>query len=63
MKNILIDNENEVKYVVIVGGVEVSPRYTTQQAADAAIEHLSEAQQNIAEVVTVTSNGDQLLLG
>ena len=53
---------NEVKYVVKVNGAEVSPRYTTPQAADNALQMLSEEHQAIAEIVPVTSNGQQMLL-
>lgn len=53
---------NEVKYVVKVNGAEVSPRYNTPQAADNALQMLSEEHQAIAEIVPVTSNGQQMLL-
>jgi len=63
MKTVLNDDQNTVKYVVRVNGAEVSPRYTTPQAADAALQLLSEEHRAIAEVVPVTSNGNELLLG
>jgi len=57
------ENNTELKYVVLVNGVEVSARYTTPQAAEATLEHLSEAHRSIAEIVSVTDDGNQLLLG
>jgi hypothetical protein len=59
----IIREDQEVRYVVRVNGAEVSPRYTTPQAADAAIQLLSEAHQSIAEVVPITMSGQQVLLG
>lgn len=61
--NQMLHEVDEVKYVVKVHGKEVSPRYTTPQAADAALQMLSEAHRSIAEIVPVTDNGNQLLLG
>jgi len=64
MENILTNaDENQLRYVVMVSGQEVSPRYATPQAAESMIQHLSEAHQSIAEVVPVTDTGNQLLLG
>lgn len=64
MENILTNaDENQLRYVVMVSGQEVSPRYSTPHAAEAMIQHLSEAHQSIAEVVPVTDTGNQLLLG
>ena len=61
--NMINDTVDTVRYVVMVNGKEVSPRYTTPEAADAAIQHLNEAHQSIAEVVAITENGNRLLLG
>ncbi len=62
MKPLISEVTDEVRYVVKVNGAEVSPRYTTQQAADAALQLLSEAHQSIAEIIAVTKTGQQLLL-
>ena len=61
--NQMLHEVDEVKYVVKVNGKEVSPRYTTPQAADTALQMLSEEHRAIAEVVPVTDSGNQLLLG
>lgn len=63
MENILIDDENTLRYVVMVNGVEVSPRYQTPQLAEMQLINLAENQQAIAEVVPVTEGGAKLLLG
>ena len=62
--NNLIDNEgNTVYYVVKVNGAAVSPRFSSHQLAEMQITHLEEAHQLIAEVVPVTADGKDLLLG
>lgn len=63
MSDMLTDSDNQIMYVVKVNGQEVSPRYTSPQSAEAMIQHLSEAHRAIAEVVPVTVDGNQLLLG
>lgn len=64
MNNVLTNEDNtELRYVVMVNGQEVSARYTTPQAAEGMLEHLSEAHRSIAEIVPVTGDGNQLLLG
>lgn len=61
-QNILTDN-NQTFYAVMVNGKLVSPRYATSALAEDKIKHLSEEHQVIAEVVPVTNNGQQILLG
>lgn len=63
MTNLLNDNENELRYVVMVHGQPYGPKYPSPEAATAAIAMLSEAHQSIAEIVPVTESGNQLLLG
>ena len=63
MENILIDDENTLRYVVMVNGVEVSPRFQTPQLAEMQLINLTEDQKAIAEVVPVTEGGAKLLLG
>lgn len=66
METLLTNNDNnsaELRYVVMVNGQEVSARYSTKIAAEGTIEHLSPELQALAEVVTVTTDGNQLLLG
>ncbi len=61
-ENILTDSEQQL-YAVSVNGKIVSPSYVTAQAAQDQIKLLGEAHQSIAEVVPVTSDGLQVLLG
>ena len=61
-ENILTDSEQAL-YAVSVNGQIVSPNYMTPQAAQDQIKLLSEAHQSIAEVVPVTADGQQVLLG
>lgn len=63
MENILTDDENSLRYVVKVNGVEVSPHFQTPQLAEMQMMQLNEDQRAIAEVVPVTTSGDTLLLG
>ena len=63
MTNITASNENDLRYTVMVHGQPVGPKYPTPEAANAAVLLLSEAHQSIAEVVPVTADGGQLLLG
>jgi len=63
MNNIITDDMDVVYYVVKVNGNIVSPRYSEMLPAQMAIQQLSEAHQSIAEVVPVTVDGKQVLLG
>lgn len=62
-KDMITDNTTQTFYAVMVNGAIVSPRYATPALAEDMIKLLSEAHQSIAEVVPVTSNGQQILLG
>lgn len=53
----------EVKYVVKVNGTIVSPMYATPHLAEDAIKLLKDEHQSIAEVVSVTGSGQEILLG
>lgn len=61
-KNMIADAE-QTFYAVMVNGAIVSPRYASPGLAEDMIKLLGEAQQSIAEVVPVTSDGKQILLG
>ena len=63
MNNEIIENGDVIYYVVKVNGNEVSPRYASALLAEAQIEKLSQAHRAVAEVVTVTAEGKDLLLG
>ncbi len=61
--NQMLHEVDEVKYVVRVHGSVVSIQFGSQAVAEQHIANLPVDQQVIAEVVAVTSNGQQLLLG
>lgn len=63
MDNMITDSNETLYYVVLVHGQEVSPRYNSPMLAEQQIQHLSPEHQSIAEVVPVTEDGRQLLLG
>lgn len=59
----MINEVEQQKYVIKVNGQVVSIPFASPQLAEAAIANLSEAHQSIAEVVAVTSGGQEVLLG
>jgi len=59
----LLHEVDEVKYVVKVNGVAVSIPFTSHFLAEQHISTLPMDQQPLAEVVPVTADGQQLLLG
>jgi len=63
VNNIITDDMNVVHYVVKVNGVEVSTRFGERMMAEMAKSNLPEEQKMIAEVVPVTTDGKQVLLG
>ncbi len=63
MNNEILENGDVVYYAVMVNGKPVGPKHTSPALAEAAIAQLDEAHQLIAEVVPVTADGNQLLLG
>lgn len=54
---------NETKYVVKVNGVQLCTPMSTQALAENFISQLSDDQKPLAEVVPVTTNGQEILLG
>lgn len=54
---------NETKFAVKVNGTIVSPPYNSLRLAEDQIKVLSPPHQAIAEIVNVTSDGKEVLLG
>lgn len=63
MNNMITDDVNVVYYVVKVNGVEISTRFNERMMAEMAKNGLPEEQKMLAEVVPVTAEGKQVLLG
>jgi len=63
MNNMITDDIDVVYYVVKVNGVPVSTTFTERMMAEMAKNNLPEEQKMIAEVVPVTTEGKQVLLG
>ena len=59
----MINEAGQEKYVIKVNGQIVSIPFPSAQLAEAAIANLAEAHQAIAEVVPVTADGREVLLG
>lgn len=59
----MLHEVDEVKYVVRVNGVNVSIPFTSRMLAEQHIGNLPVDQQALAEVVPITTNGQQVLLG
>jgi len=63
MDNMITDDVDTVFYVVKVNGVAVSAPFNERMLAEMAKSNLPEEQMMLAEVVPVTADGNQLLLG
>lgn len=61
--NNLINETEQVRYVIMVNGQTVSIPFTSKMLAEQHIGNLPQDQQSIARVVTITENGQQILLG
>lgn len=61
--NKMIEETEQLRFVIMVAGKTVSIPFITEQAAVQHIANLPQDQQTIAEVVPVTSDNKQLLLG
>jgi hypothetical protein len=59
----LINEMDQLKYVIKVNGTTVSIPFATKMLAEQFIASLPKEQQPIAEVVPVTNEGKELLLG
>lgn len=62
MKRLITDNEQLVKYQVLVNGAVMAER-ESQQLAETFVTQLTTEQQNNATIITVTSGGKQVLFG
>jgi len=63
MNNMITDDINAVKYVVRVNGVDISAKFNDRTMAEMALNSLPDEQRFLAEVMSVTADGKQLLLG
>jgi len=63
MEQILNDEVSTVEYILKVNGVPVSGKFTDRTACEMAKLSLPEEQRMLAEVVTVTTDGKQVLFG
>ena len=54
---------NEIMYVVKVNGKEVSPKVASAALAEHYISNLDLSQKPLAEIVQVTTDGKNMLLG
>lgn len=61
MDNMILDSMNEVYYVIKVNGVEISTKFTDKLVAEMARNNLPEEQRLLAEVISVTTDGKQVL--
>ena len=59
----LINEQEQVKYVIVVNGKRVSVPFATRMLAEQHLGNLPPDQQTLAEIVTVTEDGRQVLLG
>ena len=62
MKQFLTDNDDNIKYQVVVNGSVLAER-SSKHLAESFISQLTTEQQNIANIVPITSDGKQILLG
>ena len=59
----MIENQDKLRYVIMINGNRISVPFLTEQAAVQHLAHLPQDQQTIAEVVPITPDDKQLLLG
>lgn len=63
MNNQILTDQQVVYYVVRLNGQEISPRVETRAIAEMSLNQLPPETRALAEVVPVTADGRQLLLG
>lgn len=63
MNNLVLNGGDVVYYVVCVNGQEMSQRVESKMLAEMEKQKLDESLRSIAEVVPVTADGKQILLG
>ena len=59
----ITDGGDVVYYAIKINGQVVGPKHRSVFMAEQAIQQLSETHRSIAEVVPVTTDGKELLLG
>ena len=57
------ENNNQVFYAVKVNGLITSKAFPDRNMASVQIQNLSESQQFMAQIVPVTSTGQEMLFG
>lgn len=62
-QNPMLSEVDETKFVVKVNGRVVSDTFASRMLAEQAVANLPKDQQPIAEIVPVTSGGQEILLG
>jgi len=63
MQNQILNDNTVIYYVVRLQGRDITPKVESRAIAEAELSRLPEETRALAEVVPVTSSGDQLLLG
>lgn len=63
MSNLLMNETDQIKYVIKVHGQVVSIPFNTRHQAEMFIGNLPKDQQPLAEVTQVTTEGKELLFG
>ena len=63
MQNIITDSGDVIYYVIRVNGAAVSDRFENSMLAEMEKQNLPEEMKRIAEIIPVTSDGKQMLLG
>jgi len=58
-----VPQSGSTKYVVKINGQVLSPTYPSRQLAESFVFQLSSDKQAIAEIVSVTGDGKQILFG
>ncbi len=61
--NTLINETTTTRYAIKVNGVIVSVPFISKSQAENALMQLSESQQPAATIVTLTENGQEMLMG
>lgn len=59
----MIDEETRMFYVVMVNGIQVSQQFEERMLAEMEKGKLPPEKQELAEIITVTKQGQRLLLG
>lgn len=59
----VMDNGSVVYYVIKANGVNISPKFQNKMVAEMEKQKLSDDMKMVAEIVPVTSDGLELLLG